>query len=496
LNDCLKALLGIFPSVPINLKETGFGMNWTIDHILDATEGELLSPPSNLFFSGISIDSRTIKSTELFVAIPGSRHDGHRFIDGVIQAGVTGVVLEHRKRPEIPIEQWISKGIACVAVPDSIRALGCLAAFHRKRLSTSVIAITGSNGKTSTRNLTYEVMRQQFQVLSTIGNFNNHIGLPLTLLRLTADHEWAVLELGMNHAGEIDWLAQISQPQIGIITNIAPAHLKGLHSLDGVMAAKGELLERLSPDGIAVMNLDDPRVSQLAKQTSRQVIGFGFGESAQVRATDILLQNSDTRFKLQLPNQSIAVHLHIPGRVMIQNALAAAAAGHAAGVPAIHIQKGIEQARAVSGRMNLFQTRQGVHVIDDSYNANPGSTEAAIRTLNTIGAGHRRFLVLGDMLELGDQAVFYHRQIGLLAGESGLFRLYVTGDYANVVATAACEAGMAQKSILVGTKPEIALDLVRFLDSDDWVLIKGSRGMAMETVVKSLQVNMEPENRN
>ncbi|MGD9972604.1 MAG: UDP-N-acetylmuramoyl-tripeptide--D-alanyl-D-alanine ligase [Desulfatirhabdiaceae bacterium] len=471
-------------------------MNWTIDHILDATEGGLLAPLSNVSFSGISIDSRTIQPTDVFVAITGSRHDGHRFIDRAIDAGVKGVVLEHRKIPEIPVEQWIAKGIVCIAVTDSVCALGRLAAFHRKRMPASVIAITGSNGKTSTRNLTHDVMRQQFRVLATSGNFNNHIGLPLTLFKLTPDHEWAVLELGMNHAGEIDWLARVCQPQIGIITNIAPAHIEGLHSLDGIMAAKGELLKHLPADGVAVMNMDDPRVSRLSREAPCPVIGFGFDSAARIRATDVVLQNSGTRFQLHFPDSQISVHLHIPGRVMIQNALAAAAAGYAAGIPPILIQKGLEGARAVSGRMNLFQTRQGVTIIDDTYNANPGSTEAAIRTLNAIGAGYRRFLVLGDMLELGDQAAFYHQQIGRLAGESGLYRLYITGDFADVVAGAACEAGMAREDIMVGSKPEIARELNRVLGPEDHVLVKGSRGMAMETVVQSLSGKTESETWN
>ncbi len=478
------------------MKDTGHGMNWTIDHILDATEGGLLSPLSNISFSGISIDSRTVQPTDVFVAITGACHDGHRFIDRVIAAGVKGVVLEHRKIPEIPVEQWIAQGIVCIAVTDSIGALGRLAAFHRKRMPASIIAITGSNGKTSTRKLTHDVMRQQFRLLATSGNFNNHIGLPLTLFRLTPDHEWAVLEMGMNHAGEIDWLARVCQPQIGIITNIAPAHIEGLHSLDGIMAAKGELLKHLPADGVAVMNLDDPRVSRLAREAPCPVVGFGFDSGAQIRAADAVLQNSGTRFQLHFPDGRVAVHLHIPGRFMIQNALAAAAAGYAAGISPHLIQKGLEGARAVSGRMNLVQTRHGVTLIDDTYNANPGSTEAAIRTLNAIGAGHRRFLVLGDMLELGDQAAFYHRQIGRLAGESGLCRLYVTGDFADIVAGAASEAGMACADIMIGSKSEIVLDIQGVLASEDHVLIKGSRGMAMETVVKSLTGEPESENGN
>jgi UDP-N-acetylmuramoyl-tripeptide--D-alanyl-D-alanine ligase len=399
--------------------------------------------------------------------------------------------LESQRRQELPVGRWISSGVACVAVPDTIRALGDLAGFRRKRLPVSIVAVTGSNGKTSTRNLTREVMQTRFRILSTSGNFNNHIGLPLTLFQLTEDHQWAVLELGMNHPGEIDRLAEICRPQIGIITNIAPAHLQGLRSLDGIMTAKGELLSRLDAGGVAVMNLDDSRVAELARLAPCPVLGFGIESSALIHASHLSPKPDGTRFCLHLPDQNLEIFLQIPGRFMVYNALAAAAAGYAAGVRPEEIQTGLANARPVPGRMNLIHTGRRIHIIDDTYNANPGSTEAAIRTLESLAGSGRKFLVLGDMLELGDQAAGYHRQIGRIAGETQPAGLFVTGDFADIVADAAREAGMTSDSVRTGSKPAIMEELRALLQSGDWVLIKGSRGMTMETVVQELHRQLD-----
>ena len=466
-------------------------MDWSIKDILLATGGDLLSPGLDRTFSGISIDSRTIRSSEFFVAIPGERHDGHRFVDSVILSGVQGVLLEKGKFGRLPVDRWITSGVICIAVPDTVRALGDLARFQRDRLPVSVVAITGSNGKTSTRNLTQEVMRTRFRVLSTSGNFNNQIGLPLTLFQLTGDHEWAVLELGMNHPGEIDRLAEICRPRIGIITNIAPAHLLGLHSVDGVMAAKGELLSRLDTRGVAVMNLDDPRVAELARKAPCPVLGFGMDASALVRATDITSKADGTRFQLHLPEHTLNIFLPFPARFMVYNALAAAAAGYVAGLRPEEIRDGLANARPVPGRMNLIHTSRRIHIIDDTYNANPGSTEAAIRTLDFLAGGGRKFLVFGDMLELGEQAKDYHRQIGKIAGETGLSGLFLTGEFAGIVAAAARDAGMRPDSVRVGSKPALSEGLREILQPGDWVLVKGSRGMAMETVVQELHRQLD-----
>ena len=251
---------------------------WTSTDLLAATRGKLLGGNASQNFSGISIDSRHIAIGEVFVAIKGDVHDGHRFAEDVIRQGVKGVIINKDKAGELTSRQWEKKGIFCIAVDDTIKTLGDLACFHRKRTGVGIVAITGSNGKTTTREMTASVVDRRFKTLSSTKNFNNAIGLPLTLFKIKPDHQWAVVELGMNAPGEIDRLGEICLPDIGVITNIGPAHLEGVGSIEGVMHAKGELLGRIKPDGSAVLNIDDPRVVKLAEKTSKNVIFFGASE--------------------------------------------------------------------------------------------------------------------------------------------------------------------------------------------------------------------------
>ncbi|MBT7696023.1 MAG: UDP-N-acetylmuramoyl-tripeptide--D-alanyl-D-alanine ligase, partial [Desulfobacterales bacterium] len=248
---------------------------WTTENLLDATKGDLLCGDRGLAFSGVSIDSRNISDGNVFVAIKGNIYDAHDFISDVICRGVRGVIAEKDKTGTLPLEKWEKEGTVCLSVKDSIRALGDLASFQLKRSNASVIAITGSNGKTTTRGLTASVVRQKYNTLETMGNFNNEIGLPLTLFNLDPKHNWAVLELGMNHPGEISRLAEVCMPEIGVITNIGRAHLEGVGNIEGVMNAKGELLTSLGVNGKAVLNIDDPMVMRLAEKTSAEVTLFG-----------------------------------------------------------------------------------------------------------------------------------------------------------------------------------------------------------------------------
>ena len=459
---------------------------WTVAEILEATGGELFCGDSNDTFAGVSIDSRRISVEDLFIAIKGDVHDGHNFIEDVMKKYVGGLLIEKNRTHKLPELRLLRPGITCITVNDTGKALGDLAAFNRKRANVSVIAITGSNGKTSTRNMTTGVVSRRFCTLSTQGNLNNEIGLPLTLLKLNRHHRWAVLELGMNRPGEIERLAQICLPDLGVITNIGPAHLEGLGSLDAVMQAKGELLGKIKPEGTAVLNADDPRLLKLADTTSRNVLLFGVSADAAIRAESITKKTSGLSFVLVLPRERIRVDLKTPAVFMISNALAAAAVGHFLGLTAGEIKEGLEVFKPVQGRMNILKTDKGVHIIDDTYNANPGSMKAAMKTFKSLKGQRRGILILGDMLELGEHAESLHREMGSKAARSGIERIYVTGDYAENVVTGALEEHMDSSDIFKGTREEILEDIIGRLDAGDWVLVKGSRGMAMEKVVEGL----------
>ena len=468
---------------------------WTVDEILKATGGELLCGSQIQEFEKVSIDSRNISPKDLFVAIVGDVHDGHRFANDVVNQGVGGLVVAKDNAEGLPISEWQARHIACVTVTDTLRALGDLAAFHRSRNDVAVVAITGSNGKTTTRQMTAEVVAQKFSTLSTIGNYNNQIGVPLTLLRLAPEHTWAVVEVGTNSPGEIARLAQICSPDIGVITNIGPAHLEGLGSLDGVMREKGQLIDHLKTGGRAVLNADDRRVSKIADRTEKDVLLFGLAKNAAIRATAVEEKVGGISFSLDLPRESLTVELKVPGQFMVINALAAAAVGHLLELSAAEIKSGLETFKPAWGRMNIFETANGIHVIDDTYNANPDSMQAAITTLNSLRANNRSVFVAGDMLELGARTESLHKQVGAWAAVANIDKMMVTGEFATAVISGAVGAKMNQEDIFTGSRDEILDALKGSLRPGDWVLIKGSRGARMDIIVKGLKewAGIKPE---
>ena len=460
--------------------------SWTTQDILQASSGKLLSGSSQTSFSGFFIDSRRQADDSVFIAIKGEVHDGHRFVHDVIQKGVRGVMISADQAGLFSIEEFQQAGITCFSVEDTTQALGHLAKFHRRRAAVPVIAVTGSNGKTSTRELIYRVLSQRFNALSAQGSFNNHIGMPLTLLKLNRSHEMAVVELGMNHFGEIAGLTRICEPDIGVITNIGPAHLEGVCSLDGVMQAKGELLEQMKSDGTAILNADDSRIMQLSCKAVQQVILYGFSDQAAVKAKSLTEESDGVRFEIEFQNHRVPVRLKTPGRFMVSNALAAVAVGFTLQLSATEIVQGLESFVPVKGRMNVLTSESGVHIIDDTYNANPGSMTAAMTTFASMKGNHRGIMVIGEMRELGSLSEELHRQIGMLAGKSDIARLYATGTYAGAVISGAIDSGLNAKKMFTGSKEEIVRDLKEFQRTNDWVLIKGSRASRMEEIVEKL----------
>lgn len=460
---------------------------WNITDLLDATGGNLVFGSGSISFQGVSIDTRTIDPADLYVALRGLNHDGHDFIPDAAAKGCRGFVVDRDKAASLPFDRAKSVSSIVIAVDDTIAALGKLANFHRRRAAASIVAITGSNGKTTTKEMSRAILEQDFTTHATAGNLNNEIGLPLTLLKLTAAHRWAVVELGMNHPGEIQTLARICQPEVGVITNIGPAHIEGVGSIEGVMRAKGELLSELTAQHTAALNADDHRVLQLATTTAARKLLYGTSEQAEIRALRISIEKDGSTFVLSLPDGEIPVRLSAPGEFMVANALAASAVGHAAGMDKNAIKTGLENFRAVKGRMNILKTPQGFSIIDDTYNANPASMKSAIRTLISLKGDQRGFLVAGDMFELGEQAAAFHREVGKIAARAGIHRLYAAGALSEQIAEGARSEGMNSHQIHTGSHESILADIKKCIHSGDWILVKGSRMMQMETIVQGLQ---------
>ncbi len=467
-------------------------MTWTVDDIVAATGGELLCGERHRVFGGVSIDSRTIAPGELFVAIRGEVHDGHAFVGTVLDAGVGGVLVAADRAGEAAAQ---ARGrAACIAVADTTRALGDLGAFHRRRSPAAVVAVTGSNGKTSTRRMIAGVLSQRFTVLEPERNLNNQIGLPLTLFRLAPRHQWAVLELGTNTPGEIARLAEICTPDIGVITNIGPAHLEGLGSLEGVLREKAALLEGLAPEGRAVLNADDPRLGQLTAGTSQPPVRYGLAPGSEIRAERVREGATGIDFELRLPGGHTTVHLNAWGRFMVHNALAAAAVGTLIGLTGEEIRRGLAGFSPVAGRMHLCRLSGGIRLIDDTYNANPDSMAAALAALQSLRGAGRGLFVAGEMRELGPAAAALHRDTGRTAGRSGVHRLYACGPFAAEMAAGARETGLTAEAVVTGSRGEITRALLADLRPGDWVLIKGSRAAGMEAVVAALkQGSVDPK---
>jgi UDP-N-acetylmuramoyl-tripeptide--D-alanyl-D-alanine ligase len=439
--------------------------------------------------SGVSTDSRSVQPGELFVALEGERFDGHDFVAAAATRGI-GVFLVSN--------DWLAdhgapEGSVCIGVADTLAALGDLAAFHRSRFTTDVVGITGSNGKTTTKEMLAAILGGTGAGLKTAGNLNNLIGMPQMLFKLCSEHHWAVLEMGMSEPGEIDRLAAIARPRVGIITNALPAHLESMGSVANVARAKGELYLRLPHGGVAVINGDDPLVSGLPVPEGVRRLTYGF-DRGDVTATECSQRGkSGQSFLLTIEGDEVPVQLAAYGRHNIANALAAAAAAHALGVNAAAIKAGLESFRPVNKRFTLEEL-PGVTLIDDSYNANPASMAAALVTLHELKKGSRAVAVLGDMLELGTESAAAHRNVGRLAASS-VDRLYVMGALAEQVAAGAEEGGLDAGAILVmGDHGEILADLASWLMPGDYVLVKGSRGMKMEVVAEGLRhVLLQPE---
>ncbi len=430
-------------------------------------------------YSGVNTDSRNLACDQLFVALRGPRHDGHEYVATAETCGAAGALVEEIQ----------DSSLAQVAVDSTRRALGDLARAWRQGFDIPVIGVTGSNGKTTVKQMLCAIFSLAGDTHATKGNFNNEIGLPLTLLELDQRHQFAIIELGANHAGEIGYLSTIAQPDIALITNAAAAHVEGFGSIERVAQAKGEILQGLAHTGIAVINNDDEYASLwLEIAGERRVVSFGIENPADVSASDIRASATHIEFRLQTPDGEADVRLPVPGVHNVMNALAAAAAAHAQGQPLSIITAGLCKMGVVAGRMQRFPGRSGAQLVDDSYNANPFSFAAAIDYLASITAtGGSTWLVMGDMAELGDDSAQQHADTGRLAKTSGIDRLYCTGDLSRLAAESFGDRAVFDADIhsLVST---ISRDIDTAVDAAGiTILIKASRSMHLERVVDALR---------
>lgn len=457
---------------------------WTRECITFAADGRIINGGTMDDFAGFSIDTRVIAPDQVYIALRGEQYDGHSFVAEAAEKGVKGIIIENSHVSSL--EALINEhDLFCVAVNDTRYALGQIARFHRRRLDAKVLAVTGSAGKTSTRKMITEVLAKKYNLWCTEGNFNNEIGLPLTILGLTKEHDWAVVEMGANHPGEIKRLCEIAEPRVAVITNVGPAHLEGFLTLEGVRDAKAEILSNIPQDGAAILNGDDPMLQSLALWHINTVLRYGFEYENNILAEDFESRQTGSRFKVTTPDAEFEVILSVPGRFMAQNALAAIAAGYYLEVPAEDVVQALAEFSGSDKRLEIEENANGVLVINDSYNANPLSMAAAMAVLANTGAA-RKIFVMGGMGELGDAAQRLHTEMGELAAQYNFDKFYLCGNFTEYTVQGAVKGGMPEKRIVWGSKEYVMEQLLKDVTAGDCVLIKGSRSMKMEDFAEAL----------
>jgi len=444
----------------------------TLAEIAEMTRGELLG--ENISISGVGIDTRTLNAGDLYIAIQGDQFDGHDFVEIAVEQGACAIVCTRK----------IAVNIPQIIVTDTRLALAELAGAVRNKLKVKVCAITGSNGKTTVKEMIAVILSVNYQVLFTQGNFNNEIGVPLTLLRLQEQDEFAVIEMGANHISEIAYSSQYAKPDVAVITNVSAAHIEGFGSIDGVAQAKAEIVKSLAPDGVAILNADDIFFSTWkAIAEMHKVISFGLIKSADVHAENILVRLEAEQFKTSFDllhnGQRTTITLNLAGQHNVKNALAASAACLALGITQEQIKLGLESVEAVKGRMQLMLSTSGLRIINDSYNANPASLMSALAVLKQCQG--EKWLILGAFGELGDGSNDIHAEMGLAIKGAGVKRLFATGTLAKNAVNSfglGAEYFHTQEALIITVKHMISKDVV--------LLVKGSRAQKMEVVVDSL----------
>ena len=462
-------------------------MSFKINEIKNNTSAKLFFKGALDEVVGCVIDSRILKEGELFIAIEGENFDGHNFVYEAIEKKAACLVLDKNKINDNLKKIIKEKKINCFLSENTTHFLGELASLNRNRINAKIISITGSSGKTTVKEMTKNIFKTKFEIIASEKSFNNEIGLPLTLLKLNKNHQFAISEIGMNHLKEIEKLSKIAKPDIALITNVGTAHIGLLGSTDNIAIAKSEIFKGLKQDGLAILNFDDEKTDSIKRKIKQKHISFGFSKQADIRCENVKMMGLNSSFSLLLPNGiKEKINLNAPGDFMISNSLAAATIAYSCGISIKDIKYGLENFSSVDKRLQINTVKKGFMLINDTYNANPNSMKAAISILKNLKKEKKSYLILGDMLELGEQSENLHQEIGQKAGEANFTMIYATGAFANNVKKGALIAGVKKKNIFIGSKIEIFENIKNKLDKNSLVLVKGSRGMKMETIVEKL----------
>jgi len=461
-------------------------MKITFDDIAREIGAGILSKGPVPEATNVSIDTRTLKAGDLFIAIKGPHFDGHEFIKDAISKGASGVIQSEGhalKNAKTPV--WN------IQVKDTVKALGDIAALWRRMNDFVCVAVTGSNGKSTTKEMIYAGLTASGmrRAVKTEGNFNNLIGMPLQLLRVDAGTEVAILEMGMNAEGEIRRLAEIARPDVGIITNVNPAHLEKLQTVENVARAKGELFDAMPKDRTVIINAEDPWAVKLGESYPGRKIKFGMQNGCDVQFGRMASEGLDrTDMTFYVKGREYAMSLPLPGVHNVMNALAAISVGVAMGINPLMMIVGLESFSAMKMRFERMQLQNGVQLINDSYNANPSSMFAALRTVGAAKRAGRFIAVLGDMLELGEASGEKHKELGENAAKFGVELLYVIGNFADDVVKGAISGGIKKEHVVKSSShDDIKKALLKIVKAGDIVLVKGSRGMKMEQVAEYLK---------
>ena len=457
--------------------------NIKVSDILKATGGKLIQGNSELLINGISTDTRSIKQGEIFFALEGENYDGHKFVEQAIHNGAAGAVISSGKKAAYSFHNGFKK-CALLEVADTLTALGELAKFYRNSLPASFIAVTGSNGKTTTKDMAYHVLRNFKSVSRSRKSFNNFIGVPLTIFETETAHDFCIVEMGTNAPGEIKRLSEIIFPDFTILTNISHAHLEGLENIEGVASAKSEFIENMAEDGTLITNADDDWCNQITNRFNGKVISFGFDQSAHIKASNVKRNDSGFVFTV---NDSFTVNLPVFGRHNIYNALAVIAMCDTVGVGIEVICDKFMDFKLPPMRMER-QIFGDIVVINDSYNSNPSSMFSVLDEFSQLITSGRKVLICGDMLELGNYAERLHKEVGAKVADANIDVLWAVGPLSRFVAEEAIANGMPRENILsCETSEEMCSFVASQLRKDDTVLIKGSRRMKLECVLRQIE---------
>lgn len=463
-------------------------LDYTLAEVASAVRGELAAGSADARVLSAAIDSRAVDAGALFFALPGERVDGHEFVAQAVTAGASGAVVS-TTRPRDSFGD-LPEAFGLIMVDDPARALARLAGWHRRLMKASVVGVTGSAGKTTTKDMIAAVLAESFSVLATEGNMNNEIGLPLTLLRLQPGHDVAVLEMAMRAPGEIAALAETARPDVGVVTNVGYAHIGLLGSQSAIADAKAELVRALPAHGFAVLNGEDPRVRAIERFAPGRSLLYGLSPECSVRAVDVALSEDDTSFAVALDGQAVPdvrFTVPVPGRHNVLNGLAALAVGWRLGIEPEAMARGLASFRPSAMRMHFVKASGGFMLIDDTYNANPASVRCAIDAALQHAGQRRVIAILGDMLELGDSAAAGHAELGEYAASAGVSGLVTVGSLAALAAQGAVRAGLdPRRCRACDDNVSAARAATEMADADDVILVKGSRGMRMEQIVSAL----------